>query len=163
MIRISWIHRDTADEATRAIRCKRIEPRIGHRMSTSVSALGDKETPRCCCCPQGRRIGTSPPEGGHVSARSRRTPVICSACSQICGAGGANLDEITAVRVRARRRKLWAISFEKCLVARPVPSSPDALGTFENCSCAHRVGNNWSIKLCAFATGYDGTAGDDPL
>src|SRR6266480_182010 len=132
-------------------------------MGTNISVLGDKETSCRRGCPQGRRIGTSPPEGGHVSARSRRSPVICSTCSQICRANRAELHEITAVGVRARRRKLWAISFEECLVARPISSSPDALGTFENCSCAHRVGNNWSIKLCAFATGYDGTAGDDPL
>src|SRR5437868_7573466 len=163
MIRVSWIQRDTADEATRAIRCKRIEPRIGHRMSTSVSVLGDKETSRCCCCPQGRRIGTSPPEGGHVSARPRRSPVICSTCRQICCASGTDLHEITAVRVRARRRKLWAISFEECSVARPIPTSPDALGPLENCSCADRIGNDWRVKLCAFATGYDGSAGDDPL
>src|SRR5206468_9860254 len=67
------------------------------------------------------------------------------------------------VRVRARGRKLWAISFEERLVAGPILSPPDAQGTLENCPCADRIGNDGRVKLRAFTAGYDGTAGDDPL
>src|SRR5262249_2754831 len=74
-----------------------------------------------------------------------------------------NPNEVATSRIRSRRRKLRTVGFEECLVAPPILSSPDTLGSLEDPSCDDGVGNNWRVKLCAFAAGYDGTAGDDPF
>src|SRR5215471_11948657 len=163
MVGSSGINRDTADEATRAIRRERIQPRIFDRTRTLVSVLGDKHSACSCRSPQSCGIRTRAREGGHVSTSPRHSTVICSTCRQIFCASGADAHEITAVRICAPRRKLRTVGFEECLVASPILSSPDTLGSLEDPSCGDRVGNNWSVKLCAFAAGYDGTAGDDPF
>ena len=163
MIRVSWIDSDTADEAARAIRRERIEPRIPDRTSSSVSVLGDKDSACSRRRPQSCRVRTGAREGGNVSTGTSRAAIVRSTCRQICCASGSDLHEITAVRVRARGRKLRAISFEECPVAGPILGPPDAQGALEDCSSADRIGNDGRVKLCAFAAGYDGTAGDDPF
>src|SRR5262249_38448889 len=99
----------------------------------------------------------------HVSAGTTDATVVSGACCQIRRASRANLYEVTAGRICTGGRKLRAVGFQKCTIARPILSSPDTQGTLEDRSASDRIGNNGSVKLRTFAAGHNWPTGDHPL
>ena len=163
MIRVRWIDSNAADEATRTVRGKRIQPGVCDAGVCGVGIFRDKHASCRRRRPQSCGVRAGARERRHVAAGPRRSAVICSTCCQICCASRADLDKVAAGRIETGCRKLRAVGFEEYPIASPILSPPDAQRPFENRPSASRISDDGRVKLCAFTAGPDWTAGNNPL